>query len=275
METHPMPIPSARAANHRVWTAATAEYSLISGIVWRPRPWPRAVSRSAKTARWQGASSSPASFSRAYCAARSGSCPASASALQVSKFRRTAARRDGSSTRTNRQGWLNPTDGARQTSSSNFSTEPCGSGSGQTGAHHAARLATRAAGRGKRHRMQARTASRSRFNSYHNTAPDDQLHTGLGSAAERHRGAGFGFHDQRRSIPLTRGWAGPLCPPARTHVHRGKPQSGSLGNPFFYYPAEHNPRVLEIHFGRRPVFIPVTMCLVRREDAEHPVSLLF
>ena len=126
-----MPMPSARAASHRVWTAATAEYSLVSGIVWRPRPWPRAVSRSAKTARWQGASSSPASFSRAYCAARSGSCPASASALQVSKFRRTAARRSGSSTRINRQGWLSPTDGARQASSSTFSIEPCGSGSGR------------------------------------------------------------------------------------------------------------------------------------------------
>jgi hypothetical protein len=131
MDTHPMPMPSARAASHRVWTAATAEYSLISGIVWRPRPWPRAVSRSAKTARWQGASSSPASFSGAYCAARSGSCPASASALQVSKLRRTAARRSGSSTRINRQGWLSPTDGARQASSSTFSIEPCGSGSGR------------------------------------------------------------------------------------------------------------------------------------------------
>jgi hypothetical protein len=107
-----MPISSARAANHRVRTAATAEYSLISGIVCRPRPWPRAVSRSAKTARWQGASSSPASFSRAYCAARSGSCPASASALQVSKLRRTAARRSGSSTRINRQGWLSPVPAA-------------------------------------------------------------------------------------------------------------------------------------------------------------------
>jgi hypothetical protein len=96
-----------------------------------PGRGPRAVSRSAKTARWQGASSSPASFSRAYCATRSGSCPASASALQVSKLRRIAARRSGSSTRINRQGWLSPTDGARQASSSTFSIEPCGSGSGR------------------------------------------------------------------------------------------------------------------------------------------------
>src|SRR3984893_9263972 len=61
---------------------------------------------------------------------------------------------------------------------------------GETGAHHAARLATRATGRGKRHRMQARTASRSRFNSYHNTAPDDQPQLGLRSTTERHIRAG-------------------------------------------------------------------------------------
>jgi hypothetical protein len=40
--------------------------------------------------------------------------------------------------------------------------------------------------------MQARTASRSRFNSYHNKAPNDQSHTGGG--AERHPWAGLGFH---------------------------------------------------------------------------------
>ena len=131
METHPIPIPSARAASHRVWTAATAEYSLISGIVWRPKLCPWAGFRSAKTARWHGASSSPASFSRAYWAARSSSCPASACALQVSKLRRTAARRSGSSTKTNRHGWLSPTDGARQARSSSFSIEPFRSGSGR------------------------------------------------------------------------------------------------------------------------------------------------
>ena len=39
-----------------------------------------------------------------------------ASALQRSKLVRTAARRTASSTMTNRQGWLSPTEGARQAS---------------------------------------------------------------------------------------------------------------------------------------------------------------
>ena len=39
METHPIPIPSTRAASHRVWTAPTAEYSLI----WGHRLAPQAV----------------------------------------------------------------------------------------------------------------------------------------------------------------------------------------------------------------------------------------
>ena len=204
-----MPIPSARAANHRVWIAATAEYSLISGIVWRPRPWPRAVSRSAKTARWQGASSSPASFSRAYCAARSGAWPASASALQTAKLRRTAARRSGSSTRINRQGWLSPTDGARQTSSSSFSTSPVVADRGETGAHHAARLATRATWRGRRRRMQVRAALRSRFTSYHNTAPDaytkEQLIQALRvNARVRHAGASAMLGVERRCPDVAR-----------------------------------------------------------------------
>jgi hypothetical protein len=62
---------------------------------------------------------------------------------------------------------------------------------GEIGAHHAARLATRATGRGKRHRMQARTASRSRFNSDHNTAPDDQTQLRSRRVAERHRRCGY------------------------------------------------------------------------------------
>jgi hypothetical protein len=61
--------------------------------------------------------------------ARSGVWSARASALQAAKFRRTSARREGSLTRTNRQGWLKPTDGARQASSSSRSTAPSGSAS--------------------------------------------------------------------------------------------------------------------------------------------------
>jgi 3-hydroxyacyl-CoA dehydrogenase len=36
METQPRPIPSARAANHIVCTAATTEYSITCGMVRRP-----------------------------------------------------------------------------------------------------------------------------------------------------------------------------------------------------------------------------------------------
>ena len=46
--------------------AVTAEYSAISGMVRRPRPCPTSVVRSANTANWHGASSSPASLSAAY-----------------------------------------------------------------------------------------------------------------------------------------------------------------------------------------------------------------
>jgi len=33
IDTHPMPMPSARAASQIVWIAVTAEYSIISGMV--------------------------------------------------------------------------------------------------------------------------------------------------------------------------------------------------------------------------------------------------
>ena len=32
IETHPRPMPSARAASQTVWTAMTAEYSIVSGM---------------------------------------------------------------------------------------------------------------------------------------------------------------------------------------------------------------------------------------------------
>jgi hypothetical protein len=157
--------------------------------------------------RWHRSISRPAKrFSAALRYQTSGACPARSPharrardrpAYASSHIREIPPDCGRSSTRINRQGWLSRTDGARQTSSSNFATEPCGSGSGETGAHHAARLATRAAGRGKRHRMQARTAPRSRFNSHHNTAPDDQLQLGSRRTAERHRRARLGLYRGR------------------------------------------------------------------------------
>src|SRR5262245_44741898 len=62
IETQPIPIPLARAASHIIAIAPTTEYSAISGIVLRPRPWPASVALSQNTARWQGASSRPANF---------------------------------------------------------------------------------------------------------------------------------------------------------------------------------------------------------------------
>src|SRR5580692_6908842 len=60
-------------------------------------------------------------------------------------------------------------------------SSPGVAGRGETGAHHDARLTTRATERGKRRRMLARTASRSRFKGYHNKALNDQPHIGCGS----------------------------------------------------------------------------------------------
>src|SRR6266478_4714239 len=98
---------------------------------------------------------------------------------------------------------------------------------GETGAHHAARLATRATGRGKRHRMQARTASRSRFNGDHNTASHNKLHTGRGSTAERHRRAGLGFHGADYSFAVERHRSRLRCPRLRQRPDRRTPLSYS------------------------------------------------
>ena len=54
IDTQPMPIPSARAASHSVWTAMTAENSAVSGIVSRPSPAPwlrRRVAENGEVAR--------------------------------------------------------------------------------------------------------------------------------------------------------------------------------------------------------------------------------
>jgi len=75
---------------------------------WRPpRPCPGWFAI-AKTAIWQGAYRAPASLAERIARRRSGAWTVSASALQAAKCRRTSARRDGSSTRTSRQGLLRP-----------------------------------------------------------------------------------------------------------------------------------------------------------------------
>ena len=52
---------------------------------------------------------------------------------------------------------------------------------------------------------------------------------------------------------------------ALSRVHGKELQPCPLSNPFLYNPTEHDPRVLEIHFGFRAFFIPMTMLLVRRK----------
>ena len=112
IETHPAPMPSARAASQNVYTAIVAEYASVSGIVRRPSSSPPA-SRSRKKRRGERALlACPESLSLAYRAASLSSYALNASALARSKEAIAAARRAGSSIVTNRHGCEKPTDGA-------------------------------------------------------------------------------------------------------------------------------------------------------------------
>jgi hypothetical protein len=64
-----------------------------------------------------------------------------------------------------------------------------------------------------------------------------------------------------------------FMPSSRAACSPHKLQSRFLRNPFFYYPANHDPCFLEIHFNRRLFFSPMAMCIVRR-FAEGPQVFL-
>ena len=122
-DTHPIPIPSARAASHRFWMAQATDARSISGMVRRPntclsRPGASAATRSSPHSRTPSTLSRMNSLSRSPSAARSSAAPPP----PAHEFARASAR---SRTRMNRHGCISPTLGARCAAASSRSSN-CG-----------------------------------------------------------------------------------------------------------------------------------------------------
>ena len=131
------------------------------------------VSRSAKTAIWQGALSSPASLAERI--ARRALGPGRRAPLRCRPRNSAGPLHDATDHRPGRTAKAGsaPPMARDKPVRAPPRPSPVVADRGETGVHHAARLVTRATGRGKRHRMQARTASRLRSNGYqHNQGVD-------------------------------------------------------------------------------------------------------
>jgi hypothetical protein len=131
------------------------------------------VSQSAKTAIWQGALSSPASLAERI--ARRALGPGRRAPLRCRPRNSAGPLHDATDHRPGRTAKAGsaPPMARDKPVRAPPRPSPVVADRGETGVHHAARLVTRATGRGKRHRMQARTASRLRSNGYqHNQGVD-------------------------------------------------------------------------------------------------------